>query len=291
MELKNEDFLELKNYIHKTCGIHINESKKYLVQQRLSPVAQSLGLESFRKLIQKLENDSALGERIVESITTNETSFFRDDHPFGTFGTMILPKLGELIRKRKERQNNMEGPKVNLWCAASSTGQEPYSLSMLISEYVDSNKYNGISIDDFSILATDISSEVLSQAISGEYSNLEVRRGLSDERKKKYFIKREPDGWILSGAIRGMVDFRKINLAESFTTLGRFDVIICRNVLIYFDDHTKGRIFSQFRKMLSDDGLLVLGACENVRLLTDEFESFTHGQTIMYRPKTSKAPR
>ncbi|MGR3218824.1 MAG: CheR family methyltransferase, partial [Candidatus Anammoxibacter sp.] len=246
MELTKSDFENLSRFVYKTCGIVIKDEKTYLIQQRLEPIAKSIGCKNFAELCFKLSANcsSSLHDQIIAAITTNETSFFRDTHPFDTFKNTILPKLGNLVEERKNRKPVRKGAKIRIWCAASSTGQEPYCLAMIIYEYTQGVKYRGITENDFEIMATDISSKVLAKAIAGEYSDFEITRGLQPSHKNKFFIK-ENGLWLIDNRIKDMVEFKRLNLMKPFTMLGGFDVIFCRNVLIYFDDPAKRSIFDQ----------------------------------------------
>ncbi len=289
MKLTDPQFYKIRDHIYKVSGIDINVEKHYLVQQRLEPVARTFGLKDFDEFIKKLmaPGEAYFKDTAIQAITTNETSFFRDNHPFDTFRDHILPALAEIAVHRKTASFGRKGSKIDIWCAASSTGQEPYTLAMTIYEYAIANRSKGLLPEDFSILATDISSDVLAKAMSGEYTDLEVSRGLSPERKTKYFRK-NGNSWALDSKILSMVEFRKINLSESFLMLGGFDVIFCRNVLIYFSDKVKTKIVDQFRRMLSDPGFLFLGACESLNTISSEFESSKHKQTLYYTPKKGK---
>jgi len=283
VKLSSREFKLLSDFIYDICGLSISESKMYLVQQRLEPLVIQAKCSSFEEYYQKnvgMQNPR-IREDIANAMTTNETSFFRDQHPFNTFGEYVLPRLATIARDRKQLQTGRKGSKIRIWSAAASTGEEPYSISMLIHEFVATNPSLGLSPQDFSILATDISTNVLSKAISGEYTDLAVRRGLSSERLQKYFINTNGK-WYLEDKIRQMVEFRCLNLTEPFTLLGGFDLIFCRNVMIYFDNETKSRIFSQFHQMLSDNGLLILGTAEHIYQLTDKFKTIHEGQTIIY---------
>jgi len=292
MELSNQEFNLLSDYIYSLSGIALTEGKTYLMQQRLGPIVESLGCKSFFEFYERIQENSLpkIEEQIVNAITTNETSFFRDGHPFVAFQEHVLPWLGKNIRERKSRKNPRKGSKVALWSAGASTGQEPYSLAMLISEYAQANSHLGISKDDFGLLATDISSEALSKAVVGEYTRMEIERGLSADRVEKYFTK-EGTRWVIKGPMRNMVDFRQVNLIKSFTMLGGFDVILCRNVLIYFDSATKARMIQQFYDMLSSGGFLFLGVTESLHSIperTDGFESAHYGDTRLYKkPSTT----
>ena len=284
MELSDREFELLRSYIHDICGLAISENKAYLIRQRLEPLAADAGCKTFEEFYEKISKSAPpkFQEKIINAITTNETSFFRDGHPFVAFKEHILPKLAEIIRERKARMHTRKGPKVRLWSAGSSSGQEAYSLAILIHEYALAHKHLLITEEDFGILATDISSEVLSRAMAGEYNKAEVKRGLTSDYMTKYF-KKGQKYWCIISLIRTMVEFRQVNLIRPFTMLGGFDVIFCRNVLIYFDNETKTRIIEQFFDMLSDNGVLVLGATENVYGITDRFDSENYGQTLLYR--------
>jgi len=287
MELTKQDFSNLVKFIYEKCGIVIKDEKVYLVQQRLEPIAKLNGCHTFSEFYLKLITNCTpnLSDALITAITTNETSFFRDKHPFDTFENHILPELGRAVEERKGRTTERKGSKARIWCAASSTGQEPYCLAMIISEYIQKVKHKGIEPGDFSIVATDISSKVLAQAISGEFSDYEVKRGLKESYMNKYFFKEDGDRgkWVIDQNIRDLVEFRRLNLMEPFTKLGGFDAIFCRNVLIYFDEDSKRRIFDQFHHMLSNDGFLVLGSTESTYGITDKFKSARENSTIIYK--------
>lgn len=283
MKVTDQDFENLSKLISAKCGIVLKAEKKYLIHQRIEPIVSSSGCKSFAEFYIKVRNgnNKELQDDLIAAITTNETSFFRDKHPFESFKDYVLPKLVGLIKERKNRMYSRKGAKVRIWSAASSTGQEPYCISILIHEYVTNNKNNDILLEDFEIIATDISSKVLSKAIAGEFTDIEIMRGLTSSKRDKYFIKHE-NKWLLNENLRNMVEFRRVNLIEPFTMLGGFDVIFCRNVLIYFDETTKRRIFDQFYEMLSDQGFLILGASESTYGLTELFKSVRYNGTILY---------
>jgi chemotaxis protein methyltransferase CheR len=283
MELTPSDFKRLRLHIHRLCGVYIQDEKRYLVSQRLEGLAGEQGCECFTDFCDLLDAGAnrEVNEGIISAITTNETSFFRDKHPFETFKNTLLPALGKKIKEAKSRGNS--DPRIRIWCAAASAGQEPYSLAMLIHEYAAANSYTGISLDNFRILATDISDKVLRQAVSGEYNAVEMGRGLSQEQRTRYF---NPNGkaWKISDELKAMVDFQRLNLTGSFGLLPAFDVIFCRNVLIYFDDATKKQIIERFHRKLQPDGALILGASENICSMNG-FCSERIGQTTVYKKK------
>ncbi|MDH5511412.1 MAG: protein-glutamate O-methyltransferase CheR [Nitrospinota bacterium] len=289
MDITEKEFADITAYIYRICGLDINESKKYLVRQRLEPLLAAHGYESFSELNRTLlvRENADLRDQIISAITTNETSFFRDIHPFEAFKAHLAPKLAELVVNRKSHVYQRKGPKVKIWCAASSTGQEPYSIAMILSDYIENHRGNGVTLDDFSILASDISPKVLARAVAGEFTDLESDRGLNALQKAKY-LNRVGNLWQLKPYLQRMVEFRRINLTESFSNLGAYDIIFCRNVLIYFDDITKKKIFSQFSKILNASGLLILGVTENLYGLSDDFESVRYGNSIFYKSKVKE---
>ena len=242
MDLPRQTFEELRDLVHRLCGLVIPEEKAYLIRHRLEPVAQPDGCRSFADFTQKLRVLQGGGSprAIIEAITTNETSFFRDKHPFETFRQHVLPALGEALLLRKKQRHLRRDHRVRIWCAAASSGQEPYSLAMVLHEYVNLNRPLGVEESDFEILATDISAKVLAAALAGEYTERELARGLSSRQITRYFRKQGAK-WIVDGKLRDGIVFRRVNLVQPFVGLGSFDVIFCRNALIYFDEATKRR--------------------------------------------------
>jgi len=284
MELSRHEFDNLRAYIHKLCGLNIQADKQYLILQRLEPLLKEFNCDSFAALHKLLTEQPTpeLHQKTIAAITTNETSFFRDGHPFDAFKNQLLPKLGEEIKERKRNTKSGAPPKIRIWSAAASTGQEAYSLAILIREFAHSHQYLGISQDDFSILATDISAEALTRATAGKYNEIDMGRGLTPQQKQKYFIQGDRC-WIINDDIRKMVEFRKMNLADRFGLMTTFDCIFCRNVLIYFDESTKRAIADRFYSTLSDFGTLILGSAENLYNVSDKFESTMLGDTIVYK--------
>lgn len=288
MELTKSDFSIIRNYVRNACGIDLSDDKDYLVHQRLESVAQSLRCANFFEFSRMLQAcpDAAVLDLVVAAITTNETSFFRDEHPFEMFRSTILPELCRLVQERKSRSYNRKGAKVSILCAGASTGQEPYSLSILIHEHLQFYSPNSVEASDFSIVATDISSRVLAKAVDGEYSDMEMGRGLTDTQKNIYFTKKGTL-WVVKNQIKDLVEFRRVNFVEPFIYLGGFDVIFCRNMLIYFNNETKQSILNQFYQILTNDGSLILGSTENVYTITDLFESKHVGGSVLYKKKIS----
>jgi len=286
MELTDLDFKNLRDYIQGIIGLSIQDEKKYLIIQRLEPVIRASKCKSYGEFYLKLKSkiDPEIDDLIIAAITTNETAFFRDSHPFDTFRDKLLPILCDWAIQRKNKLYARRGPKINIWCAAASTGQEPYTLAMIILDALENNKINGLVPEDFGILATDISSQVLARAISGRYDNMEVTRGVAENFRQKFF-KKEENSWVIDESVQRLVDFRRVNLIDPFTYLGSFDMIFCRNVLIYFDATTRTTLFEQFFQILNPEGFLLLGASENTFGVTDKFISQHFGRTIVYKKK------
>ncbi|WP_321447544.1 protein-glutamate O-methyltransferase CheR [uncultured Cohaesibacter sp.] len=254
-----QEYSFLQGFLKEKSGLVLSNDKQYLIESRLMPIARKAGLQTISELIGKLKGigDRTLQTAVVEAMTTNESFFFRDKTPFEHFVDTIVPHLVE-TRKRG---------RVRIWCAAASTGQEPYSLAMSLKE--NASKLGGLS---FEIIATDISHEVLEKAKAGFYSQFEVQRGLPVQLLLKYFTQ-HGEMWQIAPEIRSMVTYKPFNLLESFSAMGQFDVIFCRNVLIYFDQATKTDIMQRLAKQMPDDGYLLLGAAETVVGLTDAFQA------------------
>ena len=248
----------LRKLLKERSGLVLSSDKQYLVESRLTPLARKAGLASLGELVQKLKGaNERLVVDVVEAMTTNESFFFRDKIPFDHFRDAIVPAL-TMARARERR--------LRIWCAAASTGQEPYSLAMILKEMKE--KIAGWRID---ILGTDLSMDVLEKAKAGIYSQFEVQRGLPITMLVKYFTQ-TGDTWQIAPEIRAMLQYRAFNLLGDFSALGGFDVVFCRNVLIYFDQETKISVLNRIAKLLTPDGFLVLGAAETVVGLTDAFK-------------------
>ena len=287
--MNNEDYKIIIKYVFDICGIVLGDDKQYLIEQRLTPILSEFGCKTFSDLAKKLNTgvtNFLTREKMLNAMTTNETSFFRDEHPYVTFREKIMPDMLENVRQRKERAWQRRGPKINMWSVAASTGQEPYSMAMIIAEVVSNKGMGLVSLEDFGILGTDISSKVLSKAMEGKYGSLEVARGLTPEMRKKYFLQ-DSDYFVINDKIRKIVEFKAFNIQDPFTQIGSFDVIFCRNILIYFTDDAKRKILSQLHQVLVPGGYLLLGSAENMYNLNSDFATERYGATTIYR-KTAK---
>lgn len=272
------DYEYLRKLLKDQSGLDLSADKQYLIESRLVPLSRKAGLAGIPELVQKMKTGSpSLVAQVVEAMTTNETFFFRDKMPFDHFRQSIMP---EVLKARASRKS------IRIWCAAGSTGQEPYSLAMCLKEMEP--QLAGFKVD---IIATDLSQEVLEKSKAGLYSQFEVQRGLPIQMLVKYF-KQNGEFWQINPELRAMVQHRKLNLLHDFSQLGTFDVIFCRNVLIYFDQDTNINIFSRLRKAMEADGFLVLGAAETVVGLTDVFKPYPDKRGL-YRPndlRSANAP-
>ncbi|OPF91150.1 CheR family methyltransferase [Rhodopseudomonas palustris] len=270
------DYDFLRKLLKDRSGLDLSADKQYLVESRLLPLARRLSLGGIGELVQKMKGMGAesLISDVVEAMTTNETFFFRDKVPFDHLREEMLPAL---LQARAARRS------LRIWCAASSTGQEPYSIAMTLKELGPA-----VAGWRFEIIATDLSPQVLEKSKSGLFSQFEVQRGLPIQLLVKYF-KQAGEVWELSPEIRAMVQHRQLNLLHDFSSLGTFDIVFCRNVLIYFDQTTKVGILERIAKRLEPDGYLTLGAAETVVGLTDAFKPHNSRRGV-YLPNLKSAP-
>ncbi|KAA0076988.1 protein-glutamate O-methyltransferase CheR [Tardiphaga sp. P9-11] len=268
------DYDFLRKFLKERSGLDLSADKQYLVESRLMPLARKANLSGIEELVQKIRNgSSAVASDVVEAMTTNETFFFRDKVPFDHLRDVVLP---EMIQARAARKS------LRIWCAAASTGQEPYSIAMTIKEM--SARLAGWRIE---IIGTDISQQVLEKSKSGIYTQFEVQRGLPIQLLVKYF-KQTGEMWQINPDIRSMIQYRPLNLLQDFSSMGKFDIIFCRNVLIYFDQDMKTQIFGRLAKCMEPDGFLALGAAETVVGLTDAFKPHADKRGL-YRPNVVRA--
>ncbi len=254
-----QDFDYLRQLLRQRSGLVLSADKQYLAESRLLPVARKHGLSNLAELVDKLKTaaNAPLSVEVVEAMTTNESFFFRDKIPFEHFRDTMMPAL-MAARTREKR--------IRIWCTACATGQEPYSLAMAL-------KGIGPTLAGWKveIVATDISHEVLAKAKAGIYNQFEVQRGLPIQSLVKFFSQ-VGEAWQIAPEIRGMVQFRPLNLLNEFSSLGSFDLVFCRNVLIYFDQDTKIGVLNRIARQMPQDGYLVLGAAETVVGLTAAFK-------------------
>lgn len=269
MALNDLDYKFYEELLKRESGLIVTPEKVYLLESRLMPVAQKFSVQGLEGIAAKLRQtrDAALQRAVVEAMTTNETSFFRDNTPFQRMREDILPAM---IKARPAKT-------LRIWSAACSSGQEPYSLAMLFREY--GAALQGWKIE---IVSTDLSNDILAQARAGIYSQFEVQRGLPIQMLVKYFTQ-QGDKWQIKQELKDTVSFRTANLLTDVATLGQFDIVFCRNVLIYFDVPTKAKVLQSIKSALKPDGVLFLGGAETVLGITDAFVPSTTVKSVYLR--------
>lgn len=269
MDISKSDFAMFRDFLERVCGILLGDNKEYLVASRLRSIMNEKELSALGDLVRLMDNDTRLRESVVDAMTTNETLWFRDAHPFKILQEKLLP---EFCEKQKS---------IDIWCAASSTGQEPYSISMVLEEF---KRRNPGKLSSEKIVATDISSSALEAARKGVYDQLALGRGMPKDMLEKYF-KQTDDGWAVERGIASRVQYRMLNLLHSYSLLGRFDIVFCRNVLIYFSSDLKKDILTRIHGQLKTGGYLLLGASEALNDLPDLYEMVQCHPGIIYRKK------
>ncbi|WP_318403903.1 CheR family methyltransferase [Photobacterium leiognathi] len=270
--VNDQEYREFCRFLETQCGIVLGDSKQYLVRSRLSPLVNRFSLSSLSELLQNViaGRNRELRIAAVDAMTTNETLWFRDGYPFTVLAEKILPELA--ANKRP----------IKIWSAASSSGQEPYSMAMTVLE--TQAKRPGF-LPSIQITATDISQTMLETCRAGVYDNLALSRGLSPERRRMFFEDNGDGKMKVNAKVKQMVNFRPQNLKDSYALLGKFDVIFCRNVLIYFSPEMKSKVLNQLAASLNPGGYLFLGASESLTGLTEQFEMIRCNPGIIYKLK------
>ncbi|HEB87497.1 MAG TPA: protein-glutamate O-methyltransferase CheR [Gammaproteobacteria bacterium] len=274
LKLSDADYDAFRKILEDACGIVLGENKHYLVTSRLNRLSEELSYPSLSDMLEKLRQgrDAKLKERIVDAMTTNETSWFRDRYPFEMLKNSLLPELG------KQKINPLR-----IWSAASSTGQEIYSISMTLHEFKQLNP--GVLNSRVEIVGTDISPTVIKAAQDAKYDELSMGRGLTDERRQRFFMDNKDGGWTVKPEIRMGTRFTELNLLNSYTLLGKFDIIFCRNVLIYFASELKTDILDRMAQVLKPGGLLFLGGSESPTGYSKAYEMVRYPEGVVYRLK------
>lgn len=273
--LNQQEFDQFRQFLEDACGISLGDNKQYLVTNRIRRILEENNIDSFGELVRVLKQgfNRKLKDQVIDSMTTNETFWFRDTYPYDHFKNTLLPQL-------MAPTNRMFGP-VRIWSAACSSGQEPYSISMMVEEY--KRQAMGNLTRPVQIVATDLSPTMLDQARRGEYDKLSVMRGLSAERLERYFDNPDPTLWRVKSLVKERIDFRSLNLMDSYAALGKFDIVFCRNVLIYFSAELKRDILQKIHASLRPQGLLFLGSSEGLAGAGDLFEMVRCEPGILYR--------
>lgn len=273
-QLQDAEYRQFRDFLEQQCGIVLGDNKQYLVKSRLAPLMQRFNIGTLSELLTKTMNpfERQLRSAVIDAMTTNETLWFRDTYPYELLKSQIFPELEKTCRS------------VKIWSAASSSGQEPYSISMTVLEY-QQGRPNAFPAG-VSILGTDISNTMLEHCQRAEYDGLALARGLSPERRSRFFEDSGKGMMRIKEQVKKNVSFRHLNLLDSYTLLGKFDIIFCRNVLIYFSPEVKAKIIRQFSQALNSRGHLILGASESLSSLNEDFEMLRCNPGIIYRKKT-----
>lgn len=269
--MTDDEYQFLANFFKTRSGLVLTPEKIYLIENRLLPIAKRRNLENLPDFVNALKagTDKALIDEVTDAMTVNETFFFRDGKPFELFKNKVLP---DLIKRRAAQKS------IKIWCAAAALGQEPYTIAMLLLEAKAL-----MAGWRQSLLATDISNSALAKATAGKYTEFEVQRGLPPEYLDRYFTKNGV-GWEVKQQVKDLIKFQHFNLLNSPAGTGPFDIVFCRNVLIYFDEQTKREVLKRIRSVMTDDGLLFMGGAETVVGLSDEFAPVT-GERGIYEIK------
>ncbi len=276
MKLARGEFEIIARFIKEISGISLEQNKVYLIESRLSNLVVKEKCKTFSDFFFKAKFNKNLQEQIIDAISTNETSFFRDNAPFDALRYKILP---DLIDKKKGL-NSKFIPSLRIWSAACATGQEPYSIAMSLSEMLPDIHKNW----NISILATDISDEMIKKASMAMFSEFELNRGLSQTFRYKYFFSNN-GGWQAKDSIRSLVRFQKVNLLAPFRGLGKFDIVFCRNVAIYFDLPTKRSLFDRISEVLNPYGCLLIGSTETLLGISEKYVSKNYLRAVYYQVK------
>jgi chemotaxis protein methyltransferase CheR len=268
----------LSKYIYDISGIFLDDKKAYLLETRLKMIMDAEGFTSYLDLYQKAraERSGHMERKIIDAVTTNETLFFRDKSPFEMFKYKVMP---DLIDKRAAQTSGLMPINIRIWSAACSTGQEIYSLAIILKELIpDQKKYK------IKLLGTDISDDAVAQASYGKYNKFEIERGLEKDQLQKYFIS-NGNSWKIRDDIRAMALFQKRNLMEPFMGIGQFDIIFCRNVAIYFSVDDRKKLFEKIASVLAPDGYLIIGSTESLTGICPQFEPQRHLRSVFYTLK------
>lgn len=271
--ISHQEYVLFCSFLQNRCGILLGDNKEYLVSSRLHVLMKELDISTISDLLDKVNRGGVyrLQEKIIDAMTTNETSWFRDSYPYNAMKDVILADIAK-----------QGGKSPRIWSAACSSGQEPYSLAITIQEYMV--KHPG-QLTEYKIIATDISESMLGEARAGEYDASNIQRGLTEDRLALYFTKTSDSKWSVRSSIREKITFQEINLLSGFTLLGTFDVILCRNVLIYFSVDVKKDILSRMLALIKPGGYLILGGSESITGIADRVETVKYGSGLIYKKK------
>jgi chemotaxis protein methyltransferase CheR len=290
-----DEYESIRNLLRQTCGLVIGPEKEYLVRTRLRPILDKHQLKSYTELLSRAGtattgpfslSSSSMGAtlrmEIVEAMTTKETSFFRDGHPFDEFERTLLREACDRAIMRTGKLIGLP-PRIRIWSAACASGQESYSIGISIYEFLEKTSQPRIQADNFWILATDISNEAIARAKTGEYSEFDVSRGLSVFLRKKYFESTDAETWRANDKLRKLIDFQTMNITEPVWNLNGFDMVFCRNLLIYFDEATRFAVLERIHRTMLPDAVLILGSAENLPAAAQHLFTQRHlGKSVVF---------
>lgn len=279
VSLSNSEFVLFRNFICERCGINIEENKAYLIETRLAKMLIDSGLNSFTELYNSIESnwDDSIATKIIDAVTTNETFWFRDKKPWEVIENCLMPQFIETLR-------NKHKAKIRIWSAAASTGQEIYSTVMCIDNYLRKNNITDIKLTDFEFIATDISTNVLEIAKKGIYDSISIKRGLDLEYRELYF-KKEGHVWVVADFIKNRVKFEQFNLRNSFMFMGKFDLVLCRYVLIYFSKDFRKEVLEKMTRAINKEGYFIIGTSEIYYDMDYLFEKKSYNEATYYMLK------
>lgn len=275
VQLDAREFTEFRDFLQQVAGIDLGHNKQYLVATRIRRILIDYHCQTLGELTAqiRLPSNRELRQKVVDAMTTNETFWFRDLYPFEYLRNSLLPDL----------VNKSANNRIRIWSAACSSGQEPYSISMIVEEFIRAQL--GLNALPVEIVATDLSSKILDSARKGEYDRLSIARGLSDLRLKNFFDQSDADTWRVKHIIKERITFKPMNLQDSYLLLGRFDVVFCRNVLIYFSSDLKRDILKRIHGAMKPGGYLFLGSSESLSGMNDLFEMLHCSPGVVYRAR------
>lgn len=277
IRIQPDEFKVFSQFVYTLTGISLDETKTYLIENRLASLMESTQSATFSELYFKAKMDKVLQKKVIDAMTTRETLFFRDGAPFELLQFKIIP---ELIDRRKKAAGSSSAPiPIRVWSAACSTGQELYSIAIALKEVlVDLSRY------DIKLVGTDIADAAVAAASKGIFGRIEIERGLPPDKLARYFTQ-DGDGWKIRDELRGLATFRHLNLMEEFSMLGKFDIVFCRNVAIYFSEQDRTKLFTRIARVMEPDGSLLIGSTESLTGICPLFESKRYLRSVYYQLK------
>lgn len=275
VSISSEEFQLMQKFINDRCGILITADKSYLIESRLLKLVLECGVKNFSGLFKIIQKDARIAQKVIDAITTHETQWFRDRTPWNILEDILLPRYIYQLRDGSRRE-------IKIWSAACSSGQEPYSTAICIKSYLTKNRISDVSMAHFKIMATDISEEVLATARAGTYGGISMFRGLDRDYLENYFEKKG-NYWAICNSLKDSVEFRRLNLADKYSSAGQFDIVFCRYVMIYFDEAAKRTALKKVSSSLYPGGVMFLGNSEILNIDAEKFEQLHYNTGTYFR--------